>query len=86
MFGHGFFVDFDCGVLLDSVVLAASCGAVEVVVAVVEVVVAAEAPAIPAAAPPVATAPATIVAPSNLEMRMIRAFLVDSCVPCDQPA
>ncbi len=40
----------------------------------VEPVVAAEAPEMPAAAPPVARAPATIVAPSILDMRIACPF------------
>jgi hypothetical protein len=47
-------------------------------VVVVEVV-AAEAPEMPAAAPPVARAPATIVAPSILEIRMVFSLSVDGC-------
>jgi len=81
MFGHGCFpgvVDLDCDWPWGGVV--GVVGVVEVdaadsldgvwlvLVATVFVVGAAAAPAMPAAAPPAATAPATIVAPSSLEM------------------
>jgi len=46
------------------------CDVLDPVVGAVLVPVAADAPAMPAAAPPVASAPATIVAPSIFEMRM----------------
>jgi formaldehyde-activating enzyme involved in methanogenesis len=83
MFGHGSFVvepDFWLGAgvagvgavgVVDVVVGAVLDDVVDpVVVAALAVPVAAEAPAIPAAAPPVASAPATIVAPSILDIRM----------------
>jgi hypothetical protein len=71
MFGHGC---FDC--MPDGGVVFCVCdGVLGVVVVVLGVVVvlelvAAEAPAMPAAAPPVASAPATIVAWSILDMRI----------------
>ncbi len=55
-------------VLVDGVEVVGVVGVVGVVV--VELVVAAEAPAIPAAAPPVASAPATMVAWSILDIRI----------------
>jgi hypothetical protein len=82
MFGHGCFVvdpDFwagegvagAAGVVGVVVVGVAVDDVVDpVVVAALVVPVAAEAPAMPAAAPPVASAPATIVAPSIFDMRM----------------
>lgn len=78
MLGHGCFV-----VDSDLEVLAASCVDVEFVdvepVEPVEPVVAAEAPAIPTAVPPVASAPATIVAVSILEMCIGLSLPVDGC-------
>jgi len=78
MFGHGLppdFVDFWAGVgvveeLVEPDVLGAVVAGVAaaVLVVLVAVVGAAEALAMPAAAPPVAIAPATMVAPSILEM------------------
>ncbi len=58
----------------DGVVGAGVVGVVDWVLlgAVVVVLVAAAAPLIPAAAPPVASAPATIVAPSILDIFMVR--------------
>ncbi len=53
---------------------------VVVVVVVVAAVFAAEAPEIPAAAPPVTSAPATIVAPSNLDVRIV--FCLSSVWAC----
>ncbi len=78
MFGHGWlpdFVEFLVGagvgvvVELDELdVLGAAALCVPVALVVLVAAGAAEALAIPAAAPPVASAPATIVAPSILEM------------------
>jgi hypothetical protein len=59
-----------------------------VVVAALVAPVAAEAPAMPAAAPPVASAPATIVAPSIFDMRMgwnllrMGVWVSCDCHPC----
>jgi hypothetical protein len=80
MFGHGTFdvdPDFWVGagvpgvgvVVFGAVVVGVVEDVLDPVVGVVLVLVAADAPAIPAAAPPVASAPATIVAPSIFEMR-----------------
>jgi hypothetical protein len=70
MFGQGTF-DWvpDFGGVVGFCVLDGGVGVVAGV-EVVELVVAAEAPAIPAAAPPVASAPATIVAWSILDIRI----------------
>jgi hypothetical protein len=71
MFGHGWlpdFVDFWVGVGVELDVLGAAALCVPVVLVVLVVAGAAAALAIPAAAPPVASAPATMVAPSILEM------------------
>ena len=62
----------DAGVVvLGAVGVAAEDPLVEVVPDVVVALGAAFAPAMPAAAPPLARAPATIVAPSNLDICMI---------------
>ncbi len=72
MFGHGWppdFVDFWLGIGVGVVVELDVLGAAALCVLVVlDVAGAAAALAIPAAAPPVASAPATMVAPSILEM------------------
>jgi hypothetical protein len=75
MFGHGWppdFVEFlvgaGVGVVVELDVLGAAALCVPVALVVLVVAGAAEALAIPAAAPPVASAPATMVAPSILEM------------------
>jgi hypothetical protein len=73
MFGHGLppdFVDFwlGVGVVVELDVLGAAAFCVLLALVVLVAVGAAEALAIPAAAPPVASAPATMVALSILEM------------------
>jgi glycerol-3-phosphate acyltransferase PlsY len=84
MFGHGWppdFVDFwggvGVGVVVELDVLGAAAACVLLALVVLVVVGAAPALAIPAAAPPVASAPATMVAPSSLEM-VIRSNLLGS--------
>jgi len=75
MLGQGcLVVDSDLGVFDASVVDVEGAG----VVVVVELV-AAEAPEMPAAAPPVTRAPATIVAPSILDIRIALSLSVDGC-------
>lgn len=70
-------VDSDFEVLDDSVVDVEGAGVV-----VVELV-AAEAPEMPAAAPPLTRAPATIVAPSILDIRIISSLSLDGHGVCD---
>jgi hypothetical protein len=73
MFGHGWLPDLvdlgvAGGVVVELDVLGAAALCVPVALVVLVVLGAADALAIPAAAPPVASAPATMVAPSILEM------------------
>jgi hypothetical protein len=93
MFGHGVEPDFDvpdfwAGTvpLLDGVVdaelLDEAAGVADVVVDGVVAVLDGAALAIPAAAPPVASAPATIVAPSIFEIVM-RSNLLDRLLGCE---
>jgi hypothetical protein len=83
MFGHGVFDDPDlepCGAWAG----AAGLDVLGAVVVGVVVVVAAAASAMPTAAPVVASAPATMVAPSSLEMCMTWAFPSrDACPAVD---
>ncbi|HSZ06668.1 MAG TPA: hypothetical protein VK778_15885 [Solirubrobacteraceae bacterium] len=85
MFGQGFpLVEPDFGpggvFVLGGVV---DCVVVEVVAAVLCVVGEADALAMPAAAPPVASAPATIVAPSILEI-VIGSSLLGRLLVCER--
>jgi hypothetical protein len=93
MFGHGVEPDFDVpdfwvgavpllGGVVDGELLDEAAGAADVVVVGVVAVLDDAALAIPAAAPPVASAPATIVAPSIFEIVM-RSNLLDRLLGCE---